>query len=403
MISRLLRLGRLGAIAVLLLAAFGASGASAATSVAAASIWSVVPTVSPQSGQLNNSFLQGVSVDSTTDGWAVGEFMNSATVISPLVEHWNGTQWLQATAPTISGSQSALQGVKALSPTNAWAVGVSGSGDGEISIDQQPLIEHWNGTAWSVAGAPALPAGETGTLSAIGGSGPTDLWAVGTVVPPGGSVIDSLVEHYNGTSWTVVPFSIQSACSTDLVDCFFSAGGVSASSPTDAWIVGNIAQPNPTVNLAAHWNGTTWQIVTAPALHDGRGAIDELTGVTDISPTNAWASGYEANANGANFRVPYVLHWNGTAWSMTKTPNQGGEGSLLRAVTALSATDIWAVGQVQQLNGTISTLTEHFNGSTWSVVASPNPGGVGNDSLAAVASPGRRHRRAPPARAGRHR
>jgi hypothetical protein len=163
---------------------------------------------------------------------------------------------------------------------------------------------------------------------------------------------------------------------------------VSASSPTDAWIVGNVAQPNPTVNVAAHWNGTTWQIVTAPALHDGTGALDELTGVTDLSPTSAWASGYEASANGANFNVPYVLHWNGTAWSLTMTPNRGGEGSLLRAITALSATDIWAVGQVQQLNGTISTLTEHFNGSAWSVVASPNPGGAGNDSLAAVASPG---------------
>jgi hypothetical protein len=388
-ISRLLRPARLGAIAGLLLATFAATGASAATSAAArASIWSVVPTVSPQSGQLDNSFLQGVSMASTTNGWAVGEFMDPATVIHPLVEHWNGTRWLRVTAPAITGVQSVLQGVDDLSTTNAWAVGLSGTGSGEINIDQQPLIEHWNGTAWSVASTPALPVGETGTLTAIGGSGPTDLWAAGTVVPPGGSVIDSLVEHYNGTSWTIVPFSIQSACSTDLVDCFFSAGGVSASSPTDAWIVGNIAQPNPTVNLAAHWNGTTWQIVTAPALHDGTGAIDELTGVTDLSPTNGWASGYEANANGANFHVPYVLHWNGTAWSLTKTPNRGGEGSLLRGITALSATDIWAVGQVQQLNGTISTLTEQFTGTTWSAVASPNPGGVGNDSLAAVASPG---------------
>jgi hypothetical protein len=124
------------------------------------------------------------------------------------------------------------------------------------------------------------------------------------------------------------------------------------------------------------------------ALHDGSGALDQLTGVTTLSPTNAWASGYEYNANGANFHVPYVLHWNGTTWTLTETPNQGGEGSLLRAITALSATDIWAVGQVQQLDGTISTLTERFNGTTWAVVASPNPGGVGNDSLDAVTSPG---------------
>lgn len=105
MISRLLRLGRLGAVAGLLLGTFAASGASAATSVAArASIWSVVPTVSPQSGQLDNSFLQGVSMASATEGWAVGEFMDPTSVISPLVEHWNGTRWLRVTAPAISGS-----------------------------------------------------------------------------------------------------------------------------------------------------------------------------------------------------------------------------------------------------------------------------------------------------------
>jgi len=392
-ISRLLHFGRLGALAGLLLGTFAASGASAAAASAGkatpASIWQVVKTASPSANQLDNSFLQGVSVAGVADGWAVGEFMDTNALIHPLAEHWNGTQWRQVNVAEPSGRQSMLQAVDELSSTNAWAVGVSGNGAlDEFNVDQQPVIEHWNGTAWSIASIPAFPPGDTGTLTAIGGSGPADLWAVGTLVPTNGIDIDPLFEHFNGTNWTIVPFSAQSACSTALTDCFFSAAGVSASSPDDVWVVGNIAQPNPTVNLAAHWNGSQWQIVPAPALHDGSGALDQLTGVTTLSPTNAWASGYEYNANGANFHVPYVLHWNGTTWTLTETPNQGGEGSLLRAITALSATDIWAVGQVQQLDGTISTLTERFNGTTWAAVASPNPGGVGNDSLDAVASPG---------------
>jgi hypothetical protein len=36
-----------------------------------------------------------------------------------------------------------------------------------------------------------------------------------------------------------------------------------------------------------------------------------------------------------------VEHWNGTAWR--KTPARGG--SELRAVTAISPTDVWAVGE----------------------------------------------------------
>ena len=47
-----------------------------------------------------------------------------------------------------------------------------------------------------------------------------------------------------------------------------------------------------------------------------------------------------------------------------------------------SATDVWAVGTRQDRSGAIPidrTLTEHWNGSSWSVVASPNVGG--NDNL----------------------
>ena len=37
----------------------------------------------------------------------------------------------------------ALSGVSAISATDAWAVGYASSRTG-----QQPLILHWNGTAW---------------------------------------------------------------------------------------------------------------------------------------------------------------------------------------------------------------------------------------------------------------
>ena len=72
--------------------------------------------------------------------------------------------------------------------------------------------------------------------------------------------------------------------------------------------------------------------------------------------------------------MPYVEHWNGSTWSLVKTPNRGGEGSLLNGITALGSGDIWAVGQTQQLNGAIMPMTDQFNGTTWSVGPSPSPG-----------------------------
>jgi hypothetical protein len=118
--------------------------------------------------------------------------------------------------------------------------------------------------------------------------------------------------------------------------------------------------------------------------------LNELTGVATISGNDAWASGSEGNVDNMNFHIPYVLHWDGTAWSLARTPNRGGEGSPLRGITALSPADAWAVGQTQRLNGAIRPLTEQFNGSTWSLVPSPAPGSAGgtpDDSLSGVTGP----------------
>jgi len=69
-----------------------------------------------------------------------------------------------------------------------------------------------------------------------------------------------------------------------------------------------------------------------------------------------------------------------------------GEGSLVNGITAPGSADIWAVGQTQQLNGAIVPLTERFNGTSWSLVPSPAPGGspsrIPDDSLSGAASLG---------------
>jgi hypothetical protein len=76
--------------------------------------------------------------------------------------------------------------------------------------------------------------------------------------------------------------------------------------------------------------------VPTPNVKDG----DALNMLTSVSAGDVWASGFADNAGEQNFRVPYVLHWTGTAWAMTKVPNPGtkvadlgGEGSALNGIT----------------------------------------------------------------------
>ena len=140
--------------------------------------------------------------------------------------------------------------------------------------------------------------------------------------------------------------------------------------------------------LSAHWNGREWSIVSTPDFTGPGGPQNELTAVTAAGADKVWASGYVFNVNDENRLLPFVLSWNGTSWKMTKVPTKGSEGSRLNGISALSSHDVWAVGQTQEDNGTIKTLTEHFNGSKWAIVGSPDPGGFGNDSLDAVTASG---------------
>jgi hypothetical protein len=125
-----------------------ASPASAATS-----IWQVLPTPNPAPHAVDNAFFTGVSADTAQDAWAVGIYMSPDALQHPLVEHWNGHRWRGVKVPEPTVRQSWLLGVDALSAGNVWAVGVSTNG--EISNqDERTFIEHWDGTTWTIVPSP---------------------------------------------------------------------------------------------------------------------------------------------------------------------------------------------------------------------------------------------------------
>jgi hypothetical protein len=357
--------------------------ASPASAGAASSIWHVVPSPNPGANTVSDTNFTGVSATSAADAWGVGINMTSDALLHPLLEHWDGHGWKLVTPPEPTGRQSELHGVDAVSATDVWAVGVSSSRQSS-NLDERTLIEHWNGTAWTIVPSPNPSVGSNSAdvLEAVGGVGPSDLWAVGWEVV--NNTIAMLFEHFDGSAWKATPTAAGSPT-------FGFAMAVNAVATNDVWAVGSDQSSAQGLTLAAHWDGRSWTIVPTPSLFDGNSPQNFLTGVTSVGSRDVWASGYEDNVNNTNFAKPYLLHWNGTSWALALTPNLGGEGSRLRATAALAANDVWAVGQTQQLNGSILTLTEHFNGTTWSVVPSPDPGHVGtllNNSLDSLASPG---------------
>ena len=101
-----------------------------------------------------------------------------------------------------------------------------------------------------------------------------------------------------------------------------------------------------------------------------------------MAANDVWAVGYTITTDGTNQPDKTLIeHWNGSSWSIVASPSPPSNDTLA-GVAARSASDVWAVGTRQDRSGAIPidrTLTEHWNGSAWSVVASPNVGA--NDNL----------------------
>ena len=93
--------------------------------------------------------------------WIVGGYLDSANERNETFsDHWNGSAWSLVTMPLVTGSSNLLtyqfNSIVANSPTDVWAVG--GSGDNALEQGGSPsttLIEHWNGSAWSIVPSPS--------------------------------------------------------------------------------------------------------------------------------------------------------------------------------------------------------------------------------------------------------
>jgi hypothetical protein len=304
----------------------------------------------------------GIDADSASDAWAVG-FYGPGT-LQPLLAHFDGTSWTLVPGPKVSDAST--YAVAAISPDDAWAAGRIYRGSSNV-----PLVLHWDGSTWSRVKVPDRGRKNYGTeLRAIAAVSPDDIWVGGDHGAPGYRD-RTLFEHYDGTSWSVVPSPNVPGSDTDLIR------SMSAVSSDDVWAVG-LSNTFSTVNrtLALHWNGTKWKIVPTPNGHEGTN--NELDSISADASDDAWAVGVDLGANPAAL----LEHWDGTSWSIVPGPDPGTDPGTT-AVAAISPDLAWAVGgQGGGHYGPHQTLAERWDGSAWTVVASESPGDLSDVAFA---------------------
>jgi len=301
------------------------------------SSWNVVASATPGS----SATIGSMAALSSNDVWGVGGYSANAASwgSQPLAEHWDGSNWNLEATPNLGGNGS-LNGVSAVpgNPNDVYAVGVQWATQSSVRLT---LTEHWNGSAWSVLPSPN-PTNDWNQLDSVVAIAANDVWAVGYSYGPAGN--QTLTEHFDGVSWTLSPSPNVAGAVNRLV-------AVSATGPSDVWAAAN--------QYFEHWNGSTWSIVTSSA---GSWVLSVLA----ISPVNAWAAGAVLNRT-------LIEHWDGTSWNIVPSPNSNlSTDNELFSISGITDNNIWTAG-IGQSSGTTAPLTEHWNGSTWSIVSDPTP------------------------------
>jgi hypothetical protein len=329
--------------------------------------WQLVPTPSvPGVGQ----GLYGVTAISASDAWAVGDVYNQALGDQQtLTQHWDGVRWQTVPSPSVRNAYNHLTGVSGISSNDVWAVGYTID---DRTYAWQTLILHWNGTSWSIVRGARLRTSYN-ALTRVWAVASDNVWAVGY----NGTDIKfhTLAEHWDGLSWKAIP--------TPAPGTYDALYGIAGTSANDLWAAGYYKEGNFTYkSLTLHWNGRAWLEVDSP----NTTGYNWFNGVAATAANDVWAVGYEYEDGGNAIAHPLIQRWDGTSWGVIESPLvPDGHYTNLSDAAWISSADVVSVGTSTDANENYDPLVEQWDGTAWSLAAAPEIRGLPTTLLFAVA------------------
>lgn len=334
------------------------SNATMATASTGGPGWSVV--ASPNSGPTVFQNLIGVACASASECWAVGYGEDGSGAAQTRIERWDGTSWTIVTSAP-NGNRSYLNGVTCASASDCWAVGYYLTRDAfGHDAYEQTLVEHWDGSSWGIVSSGNVFPNSQYTANRLNGVTCVSASDCWAVGWYQSSQQQTLILHWNGGAWGIVP-----SPNHDVGDNFLNS--VTCASASDCWASGAYHDSaNNGYTLIEHWDGTSWTVVTLP---NSGSNPNYISVAACTSASDCWAVG--ESITGTNTSQTLIERWNGTSWSIVTSPNTSDPVNFLGSVFCESASNCWAFGS-SGTGANASRLIEHWNGTSWTIVPSRN-------------------------------
>ncbi len=213
----------------------------------------------------------------------------------------------------LSENAPPLLAVWGAGPNDVWAGGL------------ESTVRHWDGRSLV---SPVVPSGD---ISCIWGAGPDDVWI---------AAIDSRGRaslYRGGVAGWVQPPGLPSD---------WNAHWVWGASVDEVWVVGDDF-PGRTP-LLGRWNGSGWERFPV--------AIRDLARVAGSGPNDVWVYGDEPD--------DWILHWDGTAWSVP--PGVPSGARCVGGIWVAGPNDLWLAGcQGFGPGADIYNSIVHWDGANW--------------------------------------
>jgi hypothetical protein len=280
----------------------------------------------------------GVVVALVTFGLAAG----GASAATP---KWR----MQHSSMLVGDPNASLIGVSCASTTACTAVGMGSS---------RAFAETWDGSRWTRMRTPRGIA----QFDAVSCAASTQCMAVGQT-----SAGAPAVMSWDGSTWRREHVTF----AAHFQDVRFAA--VSCASTTDCVVVGSAEDHTrfAVVPVAQRWNGSSWSNLHARV--PKRTIHSEFYGVSCPAPTTCVAVGFR---EGGTDPQPLVEKWDAGAWSIARpTVPADAVDIVLASVSCPSTSVCTAVGSYEEhtFGGTLATLAERGDGSTWTIQPTPPP------------------------------
>ena len=358
---------------VLIVAVGSLASASGAESGVAADGGGWTLQASPNPAGSDNTMLASVSCMSAVTCMAVG-YSSGKHGLLTLAELLRKTTWTIEKTPD-AAKDNYLTGVSCSGPAWCTAVGTSFTPDAV----QAPLVEAWNGKTWLIQSTPSAGPNTTAGLESVSCNRPDSCTAVGAFSKSGPNAEERpLAEHWNGSKWTIQATPNPHAENGSQLD------GVSCTATDACTAGGNYAFADIDQSIfALRWDGTQWSMQKQPN-PEGQGDNTD----SSVSCANAVACASVGTwVNGADAVAMLAESWDGTTWVRDRTQNPAGaKSTVLNGVACASVSRCMAVGGWTKYSSIPAySLSESWNGSVWTLQATPNPSGSMISTLHGVA------------------